>query len=181
MGLEALAEVILENENFQLIEEITTIIFTTREIALGTVGDFNFHRRQERDEYIQKKIERLFKTFSHDISNSLYESIIAGSHINLVDLTSSTAAEFLQSLKAVMERQPIYVEAPVSESTKMKNDLVRLINSKLGDNDKLKEEVRKAVMMFHCCYFAETDIHLNRGKMIQKYICERNTELYRRQ
>jgi hypothetical protein len=42
VGLETQVELILEFESFLLIEEMVTIIHTTEEIVLGTVGDFNF-------------------------------------------------------------------------------------------------------------------------------------------
>jgi hypothetical protein len=109
-GLETQVEVILEFESFQLIEEMVTIIHTTEEIALGTVGDFNFYYHDEKDVFIEKKIKRLFKTFSNDVTNSLYDSNILKTHMNLVELTVSIAVEFLQNLKAIMEGQSIYVE-----------------------------------------------------------------------
>jgi hypothetical protein len=181
MGLEAQVEVILEFENFQLIEEMATIIHMTKEIALGTFGNFDFHSYNEKYLYIEKKINRLFKTFSNDITNFLCDSNILKTHMNLDELTISTAVEFLQNLKAVMEGQSIYVESPISESTKMKNDIVRLINSKLGGNEDLKEKVRKTAMDFFYSYFPEPHQSLRKKDMTLKYICERNTELYRRQ
>jgi hypothetical protein len=91
-GLETLVEVVFENENFQLIEEMTTIIHLTKEIALGIVDNFNFYSKEERDTNLKRKIEKLFKTFSRDIQN-------------LVELSISTALDFLQSLNALVEGQ----------------------------------------------------------------------------
>jgi hypothetical protein len=142
-GLETLIETTFENENFQLIEEMITIIHVTGEISLYTVGNFDFYSRKENDSYIGSKIERLFKTLTHEISNLMFGSIISRSHLNMVELATLSAIEFIQNLKAVMEGQEIFVEAPRAESMKKKSDFIEFINRKLGGNDELKEIVRK--------------------------------------
>jgi hypothetical protein len=73
------------------------------------------------------------------------------------------------------------VKAPRSENTKAKNELLKLVNIKLVNSECLNKEVRKAVMGFYYCYFAESDFFSSSQEMILKYICERNVELYRRQ
>jgi hypothetical protein len=44
----------------------------------------------------------------------------------------------------------------------MKNGIAKLINNKLGDNDDLKEKVRKTTMDFYYSYFPEPDQDLKK-------------------
>jgi hypothetical protein len=63
-------------ETFLLIEDVETIIFTTREIATGIVGDWNFFEQEEPERNLTKKIIKRFKVDSHDVQNLLFHSVI---------------------------------------------------------------------------------------------------------
>jgi hypothetical protein len=61
----------------------------------------------------------------------------------MVELATLSAIEFIQSLKAVMEGQEVFVEAPRSESMKKKSDLIELINRNSGEMTNEKKSLGK--------------------------------------
>jgi hypothetical protein len=105
-----------------------TILFTTREISYGIIGNLNFRSRVDEEKRFGKKNFELFKAFSREVRNLIYGKEIEDTSINLTELVMDYAVEF-------MEGQNTFLNTSQTETSKAKRGLLQLVNQKLLDNE----------------------------------------------
>jgi hypothetical protein len=90
----------------------------------------------------------LLISFIRDIQNIIFDKVVDKTSMNLADMVMTNAIQFMECLKAMMERQKVFLNTSQTETSKAKRELLQLVNQKLLNNDQLKEKARELLMGF---------------------------------